>query len=754
MTEQEKDNEFKFKKSLSFITVSTAIPSTETESGCNDACCASESIVHQKDDSIEKNSTGQPSEFLIQGMDCSSCALSIEKHLKTLPDVKNVNVNFSTAKMQIEHENSVEDIIQAVNKAGYKASLLTNRSHPSGSAEKKSIYSTMLLSGALLLFGFLGSFTDVSPMLTTVFYALSLLIGLYKPAKSAFYAVKSGSLDMNVLMTTAAVGAAVIGQWFEGATVVWLFALGNALQTKSIVRTRNSIRSLIDSAPPEAWVKAGTELVNTAVEEISVGAIIVVKPGDKIPLDGEIIKGHSSVNQAPITGESIPVDKQIGETVYAGTINQNGSLEIKVAKLVEDTTISKIIHLVEKAQEQKAPTQAFVDKFARIYTPIVFALALTVIILPPLMGLGSWSDWFYKGLELLVVACPCALVISTPVAIVSAIGNAAKNGVLIKGGSFLEIAGAISAIAFDKTGTLTEGKPKVSEVITLHSTENQLISIARTLEEHSTHPIGLAVIDYAKEKGIASQPGEAFQSIVGKGVQAAINDTTYFAGNLNMYEEMGTPISEIKEHVVALQNEGNTLVIVGTREMILGIVAVSDAIRETTIIAIQRLWSTGVKEMIMLTGDNEGTAKKVASQANVNRYFAELLPEDKVAVIKSIQKEGHTVAMVGDGINDAPALAAADIGIAMGGAGTDTAMETADIVLMADNLEQLPHTIKLSRAALRIIKQNIWFSLVVKFAALILIFPGWLTLWIAVVSDTGAALIVILNSMRLLRLKT
>jgi Cd2+/Zn2+-exporting ATPase len=729
MTEQEKDKEFKFKKSLSFTTVSSVVPSIETDKG---------------------NSRT----YNIEGMDCGSCALSIEKHLKTLPNVKNVAVNFSKAKMQIEHDNSVEDIIREVNKAGYTASLLTKRSGPSGSAEKKSSYSTMVLSGVLLLFGFLGSFTDVSPTLTTILYALSLLIGLYKPAKSAFYAVKSGSLDMNVLMTTAAVGAAVIGQWFEGATVVWLFALGNALQTKSIVRTRNSIRSLIDSAPPEAWVKVGTELVNTAVEEISVGAIIVVKPGDKIPLDGVIIKGHSSVNQAPITGESIPVDKQIGDTIYAGTINQNGSLEIKVTKLVEDTTLSKIIHLVEEAQEQKAPTQAFVDKFARIYTPIVFALALTVIILPPLMGLGSWSDWFYKGLELLVVACPCALVISTPVAIVSAIGNAAKNGVLIKGGSFLEIAGAITAIAFDKTGTLTEGKPKVSEVITLHSTENQLISIARTLEEHSTHPIGLAVIDYAKEKGIASQPGEAFQSIVGKGVQAAINDTTYYAGNLKMYEDMGTPLNEIKEHVVALQNEGNTLVIVGTREMILGIVAVSDAIRETTIIAIQRLWSTGVKEMIMLTGDNEGTAKKVASQANVNRYFAELLPEDKVAVIKSIQKEGHTVAMVGDGINDAPALAAADIGIAMGGAGTDTAMETADIVLMADNLEQLPHTIKLSRAALRIIKQNIRFSLVVKFAALILNFPGWLTLWIAVVSDTGAALIVILNSMRLLRLKT
>ncbi|SDX61183.1 Cd2+/Zn2+-exporting ATPase [Paenibacillus sp. PDC88] len=529
-------------------------------------------------------------------------------------------------------------------------------------------------------------------------------------------------------------------EWFEGATVVWLFSLGNVLQTRSIEKTRNSIRSLIDLAPSEAFVKSDQQLTKRPVEEISVGEIIVVKPGGKIPLDGEVIGGESSVNQAPITGESIPVDKNVGDTVYAGTINEHGSLEIIVTKLVEDTTISKIIHLVEEAQEQKAPTEAFVDKFARIYTPIVFVFALVVMLVPPL--------------ELLVVACPCALVISTPVAIVSAIGNAAKNGVLIKGGAFLEVAGKVSAIAFDKTGTLTEGRPKVSQVITTVATEEELLSLAYTLEEYSTHPIAKAVVEYVKEQGLSSLQGNKFRNLVGKGVVANIGDQEYYAGNLKLFLELNTPLGEIESKVQILQQEGNTIVIIGTQEKIIGVLAVADSIRETSARALRDLQSVGMKQVVMLTGDNEGTAKKVASKTGVTRFFAELLPENKVTAIKQLQNEGHLVAMVGDGINDAPALATADLGIAMGGAGTDTAMETADIVLMADNLEKLPHTVKLSRKAIRIIKQNIWFSLIIKAAALVLIFPDLLTLWIAVISDTGAALIVILNSMRLLKVKS
>jgi Zn2+/Cd2+-exporting ATPase len=691
--------------------------------------------------------------FNIEGMDCGACAVTLEKHMKNLSGVKQVSVNFSTGKMQIAHEINVEDVIKEVSKAGYQASMVSNRRTIAEKNEPKKGISLTTISGILLVLGFLGTFTSVSPIITTLLFAAVIVINGYKPAKSTFYAIKSGSLDMNVLMSAAAVGAACIGQWSEGATVVWLFALGTTLQNKSIDKTRDSIRNLMNLAPAVAWVKVNGELIQKPVEDLSIGNIIIVKPGEKIPLDGEVIEGSSTVNQAPITGESIPVDKEIGDTVYAGTINESGSLEVKVTKLVEDTAIARIIHLVEEAQEKKAPTQAFVDRFARIYTPIVFAFAILIMIFPPLLGFGTWIDWIYKGLELLVIACPCALVISTPVAIVSSLGNAAKNGVLIKGGSFLEIAGALKAIAFDKTGTLTEGKPMVSQVFTWEGTEVDLLAIARTIEEHSNHPIALAIRNYAIDRNIEMRNGESFKTIVGKGAQAIIEGVEYYAGNPKLFEEMGISLGDHKEQVQTLQNEGNTLVIVGTNTKILGIIAVADSVREVTVKALKELKGVGIEQVVMLTGDNEGTAKKIAQQTGVDRYFAELLPEDKVDVVKQLQQEEKLVAMVGDGINDAPALATANLGIAMGGAGTDTAMETADIVLMADNLEKLPHTIKLSRKAIQIIKQNIWFSILVKVVALVLIFPGWLTLWLAVMSDTGAALLVILNSMRLLGLK-
>ncbi|RXZ02178.1 heavy metal translocating P-type ATPase [Fictibacillus sp. S7] len=691
--------------------------------------------------------------YTVEGMDCGSCAKSIQNHLNKVSGVQSVNVNFSTGKMKIEHTNSADEIMKEVTKIGFSASLDSNRSIGQ-SAPKNNEKGLLILSGVLIAFGFAGSYADVSPLMSNILYAIAMMISGYKPVKSAFYSIKSRSLDMNVLMSAAAFGAAFIGQWLEGATVVWLFALGNLLQNRSIEQTRNSIRNLMDLAPPEAWVQAGTELVKKPVEDISIGDVIIVKPGDKIPLDGEVIKGESSVNQAPITGESIPVDKEAGNTVYAGTINEHGTLEIRVTKLVEDTTIAKIIHLVEEAQEQKAPTQAFVDKFANIYTPIVFVIALLIMVLPPLMTLGSWGEWFYKGLELLVIACPCALVISTPVAIVSAIGNAAKNGILIKGGTFLEKAGAITAIAFDKTGTLTEGKPKVSNVEVLNGSKEDLLSIAFTLENFSTHPIAKAIVEYAKTERVSSKDGELYKSIVGKGVQARIDGITYYAGNLSLFNDISDSLDDrCNQRVSELQNQGKTVVIIGTTENVLGIISVSDTIRESTTSSLKSLHASGIRETVMLTGDNEGTANLIAFEANVSRYYAELLPEDKVSAIKKLQSEGYTVAMVGDGINDAPALAVADLGIAMGGAGTDTAMETADIVLMADNLDKLPHTMKLSQKALAIIKQNIWFSIIVKLIALGLIFPGWLTLWMAVLSDTGAALIVILNALRLLKEK-
>ncbi|MBM7649805.1 Cd2+/Zn2+-exporting ATPase [Bacillus ectoiniformans] len=700
-------------------------------------------------ESLAQNDKSQT--FMIEGMDCGACAVTLEKHMRNVTTVEEVRVNFSTGKMHITHDLSVEAVAKEVSNAGFEAVLSTGRKNEA--PVNKKMLSTTTISGILLALGFFGSFNGLYPSLITVLYAASILIGGYKPARSAYYAIRSRSLDMNVLMISAAIGAALIGEWFEGATVVWLFALGTALQNKSIERTRESIRGLMNIAPQEAWVKSGQNLTRKSVEAIQVGEIIVVKPGEKIPLDGEIIAGASTVNQAPITGESLPVDKNIQDVVYAGTVNESGSLEVNVTKLVKDTTIARIIHLVEEAQEQKAPTEAFIDRFAKIYTPIVFMLAIIVMVVPPLLGWGSWGEWLYKGLELLVVACPCALVISTPVAIVSAIGNAAKNGILIKGGTFLETAGALNAIAFDKTGTLTEGKPKVFSLHVVNGTEAELLAIARTIEEHSQHPIASAIVTHASERGISTLEGESFTAIAGKGAKATILGIEHFAGNPKLFQEMNVSLGEMKNTIHSLQNEGNTLVIVGTHSKVFGIIAVSDTIRKTTAKALKHIKEIGIEQVVMLTGDNKGTASKISTLAGVDRFFAELMPEDKVTAVKQLQSEGKVVAMVGDGINDAPALATADLGIAMGGAGTDTAMETADIVLMADNLEKLPHTVKLSRKALNIIKQNIWFSILTKLAALILIFTGDLTLWLAVMSDTGAAILVILNSMRLLQLK-
>ncbi|MBO7743128.1 cadmium-translocating P-type ATPase [Paenibacillus sp. MWE-103] len=691
--------------------------------------------------------------YTIEGMDCSSCALTIENHLKMNTAVKQVSVHFTSGKMTIEHDNSVEEVIQAVAQAGYKAVPAGSVGRSREATKNRSENNAVVIAGVLLVCGFLGSHAGVQSMLVNALYGIAIVIGGYKPARSAYYAARSRSLDMNVLMTAAVIGAAAIGEWLEGATVVWLFALGNMLQARSIEKTRDSIRNLIDLAPAEADIRSGSQLLRKPVEEIRIGEMMVVKPGNKIPLDGTVVAGQSSVNQAPITGESIPVDKLPGDPVYAGTINEEGLLEIQATKLAQDTTLAKIVHLVEEAQEKKAPTEAIVDKFARVYTPIVFLLALAVMIFPPIIGFGAWSAWFYKGLELLVVACPCALVISTPVAIVAAIGNAARNGVLIKGGAFLELAGKVSAIAFDKTGTLTEGKPMVSQVIPSEGSDAELLAIAYGLEEYSTHPIAKSVVQYAKERGIAPARGEQFRNLPGKGVGAIIHGQLYYAGSMTLFQELRASLGGLGEQIRALQQEGNTIVIVGTVDRMLGVIAVADRIRAASVAAISGLRREGIREVIMLTGDNEGTAKKIAALTGVTRSGSELLPENKASVIRQLQEEGHTVAMVGDGINDAPALATADVGIAMGGAGTDTAIETADIVLMADNLEKLPHTMRLSRTAMRIIKQNIAFSLMIKAAALILIFPEILTLWIAVISDTGAALVVILNSMRLLKIK-
>lgn len=564
--------------------------------------------------------------------------------------------------------------------------------------------------------------------------------------------------DMKTLMTIAVIGAAFIGEWGEGATVVILFAISEALETYSMDKARQSIRSLMDIAPKEALIRRGNQEMMVEVDDIQLGDIMIVKPGQKIAMDGIVVKGVSSVNQAAITGESVPVAKTAEDEVFAGTLNEEGLLEVKVTKHVDDTTIAKIIHLVEEAQAERAPSQAFVDKFAKYYTPLIMLIALGVAVVPPLFFGADWDTWIYQGLAALVVGCPCALVISTPVAIVTAIGNAAKNGVLIKGGIHLEEMGAIKAIAFDKTGTLTKGIPMVTDYLPQsHANSNELLSIAAALEKGSQHPLASAIMKKAEDENAAYQDIsiEEFSSITGKGIKGIFQNQMYYVGSPNLFEELlsnGVP-SELKATIARLQKQGKTVMAAGTSKEVLGLIAVADVLRENSKNVIGNLHSMGIQKTIMLTGDNEGTANAIGEQVGVSDIKAELLPQDKLRYIKDLRKKYDRVAMVGDGVNDAPALAASTVGIAMGGAGTDTALETADIALMADDLGKLPFTVKLSRKALSIIKQNITFSLGIKLVALLLVIPGWLTLWIAIFADMGATLIVTLNGLRLLRIK-
>jgi Zn2+/Cd2+-exporting ATPase len=589
-------------------------------------------------------------------------------------------------------------------------------------------------------------------------YGAAILIGGYRLFRTGVKNLIRLEFDMKTLMTIAVIGAAFIGEWGEGATVVILFAISEALESYSMDKARQSIRSLMDIAPKEALIRRRNKEFTVEVDEIQIGDILIVKPGQKIAMDGIVVKGFSAVNQAAITGESVPAAKTVDNEVFAGTLNEEGLLEVRVTKHVDDTTIAKIIHLVEEAQAERAPSQAFVDRFAKYYTPIIMLVALGVAVIPPLFLGGEWDKWIYQGLAALVVGCPCALVISTPVAIVTAIGNAARNGVLIKGGIHLEEMGAIKAIAFDKTGTLTEGVPVVTDYLPQQNIDgNELLTIIAALENGSQHPLASAIIKKAEQEKLPYQEIsiEDFSSITGKGIKGKVNGIMYYVGSPNLFEEMlttGIP-SNLKVSIQDLQNKGNTVMVVGSETEILALLAVADEVRGSSKAVIQKLHSLGIQETIMLTGDNAGTANAIGKQVGVSNIQSELLPQDKLSFIKELRNKYNRVAMVGDGVNDAPALAASTVGIAMGGAGTDTALETADIALMADDLGKLPFTLKLSRNALTIIKQNITFSLGIKLVALLLVIPGWLTLWIAIFADMGATLIVTLNGLRLLKVK-
>lgn len=703
--------------------------------------------------------------YRVEGFSCANCAGKFEQNVKQLPGVHDAKVNFGAAKIDVYGEASIEELETAGAFENLKIypEKLSKKELDEFVQAKKTFYQehlSLLISIILVLFGFISLFIyGEKHVLTTLLMIGSIVTGGFSLFKVGFKHLFELHFDMKTLMTIAVIGAALIGEWAEAAVVVILFAISEALERFSMERARNSIRSLMEISPKEALIRRNGQEAMISVDEIEIGDIMIVKPGEKIAMDGIVIKGQSSVNQAAITGESIPVFKQENDEVFAGTLNEEGLLEVKVTKYVEDTTISKIIHLIEEAQGERAPAQAFVDQFAKYYTPIIMVIAFLVAIVPPLFFSASWEKWVYLGLAVLVVGCPCALVISTPISIVSAIGNAAKKGVLVKGGVYLEELGLVNAIAFDKTGTLTKGEPVVTDFIIFNEEKekSELLSKVAALESRSQHPLARSIVNLADNNNIYYQEisVDDFTSFTGKGIKGTIHNTTYYIGNVSLFKELNLfdYESDFSKEVIKFQNEGKTVMIFGTDKEILGLITVADEIRETSETVVKRLKELGIAETVLLTGDHHKTADAIGSAVGVTSIQSELMPEDKVNFMKKLLNKYGKVAMVGDGVNDAPALATSTVGIAMGDAGTDSAIETADIVLMGDDLNKLPFAVKLSRKTLNIIKANITFSIAIKIFALLLVIPGWLTLWLAILSDVGATILVALNGLRLIRVK-
>ena len=610
----------------------------------------------------------------------------------------------------------------------------------------------MTLSGILLSIGLVSEFILGWELPADLLFLATAILSGYEIAREGLSSlIFRRRLSINFLIMVAAVGSFLIGHGEEGAAVLFLFNIAEYLEGYAAVRARRSIEALMELAPEVATVKRGGVEVEVPVQDVNVGDIVVVRPGGKIPLDGEVVRGVSSVNQAPITGESVPVTKQVGDEVYAGTINNEGFLEIRVTKRSGESILSKIVRLVEEAQKMKSPTEKFIDKFARYYTPSVILLAMGVATIPPFGFNLPFHEWLYKALVLLVVSCPCALAISTPVAMVSAITSAARNGVLIKGSVYVEETSKIRVFAFDKTGTLTEGRLEVTDVIALGCPREEALAKAASLEALSEHPIARAIVERARGEGVTLEDVDDFRAIAGRGVEGKIDGQVYYVGSRRLFSGLSADFPE--EEAQRLEKEGKTVVFVGDEVKVIGVIAVMDKMRDTAITTMAELRRRGIRT-VMITGDNERTAKAIADKIGIAEYQAELLPEDKVSIVEELLERHGRVAMVGDGVNDAPALARATVGIAMGAIGSDVSLETSDIALMQDDLSKIPYLIELSGKTLGIVKENIIASILVKGSFAVLAFPGLVTLWLAVaVGDMGLSLAVILNSMRLSLIK-
>lgn len=763
-------------------------------------CCQNEPEASQATpDAVPiKGMTFKGMTFKIEGLDCVEEVSILKSEIGPLVgggdnlafDVINGRMTLIADAEQVAEKT----IIKAVAATGMKATRWKpgeTQTDVNQRQRSQTLYATLsglcIIAGVLIHIAIAGGFTDMQhflqnpeawtyswqdfgdylkkllnahhsqamPLAEKAAYSLAIIFGIRHVIVKAFYALKRLRADMNLLMLVAIIGAVVINEWFEAAAVSFLFSLSLAIESWSIGRARHAVEALLDLAPSDVTLKdnKGEELKVPAAT-VTIGSIFIVKPGDKIPLDGQVLTGISSVNQAPITGESIPVTKQAGDEVFAGSINGEAVLEIKATKLASDTTLAHIIRLVEDAHSKRAEAEQWVEKFARVYTPIVMLLALAVFIIPPLFFAGIWQLWLYKALVLLVIACPCALVISTPVSIVAALACAARQGILIKGGIYIEAPAHLNAIAFDKTGTLTCGNPVVTGLYPYNNhSQEELLSRAAALESRSNHPLAKAILNYTEKQGIQIAKAANVTVLPGKGVTGLFNGTDFWLGSRRYLLKRGQETPEISQQAITLEQTGKTVIAIGNDQHVCGLIAIADQPRPQIESILQSLKQQGIQHLAMLTGDNQITAENIARECGIDEVHAELLPADKVEIVSQMVEQYGNVAMIGDGINDAPALGRANLGIAMGVMGSDAAIETADIALMGDDLSKLPWLIKHSKRTLRIIRQNIVFALTLKAAFAMLAFAGMATLWQAIAADMGASLLVVANGLRLLKPK-
>lgn len=716
-------------------------------------------------------------EFRIHGMDCADEVAVLRREVGPLVGtVDRLSFDILRGKMLVAAgapETNVDAIVQAVARTGMRAEPWRDMQPRAAEADfwqRRGRTVLTAVSGAGTVAGFavhvsvagvgaavgaegIGAMHLV-PTASKILYAIAIASGGWFVAPRAWLALERRRPDMNLLMTIAVIGAVLIGEWFEGAVVAFLFAFSLALESWSVGRARRAVEALLAIAPPIARVlgEDGRDRQIPA-EQVDVGARILIKPGDRIPLDGTVTRGLSHVNQAAITGESLPLEKGEGSEVFAGTINGDGVLEVEVTRVVGETTLAQIIRMVSEAQSRRAASEQWVDRFAQIYTPVILAAAIAVALVPPLFGASDAGSWFYRALVLLVIGCPCALVISTPVSIVASLASAAKNGVLVKGGTFMEVPARLNAVALDKTGTLTTGMPQVADVVALNGhTDTELLHAIGAMEERSDHPLARAIAAFVRSRDVTVSAAHEVRAVHGRGVTALVGGKRYWLGSHRFLEEMGQDTAHIREEIAARSSAGRTVVVVGTEHHVCGLVTLADSVRPEAAQAVRALKQSGVAHIVMLTGDNQPTAERIAAETGIDEVRAELLPADKVAAVEALVGEYGTVAMIGDGVNDAPAMGRATIGIAMGAAGSDAAIEAADVALMSDDLLKLPWLIRHSRRTLAIVRQNVALSLSVKAVFVVLTFAGYASLWAAIGADMGVSLLVIANALRLLHI--